>query len=43
MHWHTDEASERGIEGMERTRLVRDDINNRVTAPATELNPGAQS
>ncbi|WP_311380182.1 low molecular weight phosphatase family protein [Arthrobacter sp. ISL-72] len=28
--WETDEPSERGIEGMERMRLVRDDIKSRV-------------
>lgn len=28
--WETDEPSERGIEGMERMRMVRDDIKNRV-------------
>lgn len=28
--WETDEPSERGIEGMERMRLVRDDIKARV-------------
>ncbi|MGC0236582.1 low molecular weight phosphatase family protein [Arthrobacter sp. SD76] len=28
--WETDEPSERGIEGMERMRLVRDDIRARV-------------
>lgn len=28
--WITDEPSERGIEGMERMRLVRDDIRTRV-------------
>ncbi|WP_427136195.1 low molecular weight phosphatase family protein [Pseudarthrobacter sp. S9] len=28
--WETDEPSERGIEGMERMRLVRDDIKYRV-------------
>jgi arsenate-mycothiol transferase len=28
--WDTDEPSERGIEGMERMRLVRDDIARRV-------------
>jgi len=28
--WETDEPSERGIEGMERMRLVRDDIKHRV-------------
>ena len=29
-NWDTDEPSERGIEGMERMRLVRDDIDRRV-------------
>jgi arsenate-mycothiol transferase len=29
-NWDTDEPSERGIEGMERMRLVRDDIARRV-------------
>ncbi|MHA7238578.1 arsenate-mycothiol transferase ArsC [Arthrobacter sp. TMS1-12-1] len=29
--WETDEPSERGIEGIERMRLVRDDILARVT------------
>lgn len=29
-NWDTDEPSERGIEGMERMRLVRDDIKSRV-------------
>ena len=28
--WITDEPSERGIDGIERMRLVRDDITNRV-------------
>jgi arsenate-mycothiol transferase len=28
--WETDEPSEHGIEGMERMRLVRDDIRSRV-------------
>ncbi len=28
--WITDEPSERGIDGMERMRLVRDDIRARV-------------
>jgi arsenate-mycothiol transferase len=28
--WDTDEPSERGIEGIERMRLVRDDIKRRV-------------
>ena len=29
-NWDTDEPSERGIEGLERMRLVRDDIATRV-------------
>ncbi|MCC9176442.1 arsenate-mycothiol transferase ArsC [Arthrobacter sp. zg-Y750] len=29
-NWDTDEPSERGIEGMDRMRLVRDDIQRRV-------------
>lgn len=36
-NWDTDEPSERGIGGMERMRLVRDDIQARVQALATEL------
>ena len=36
-NWDTDEPSERGIEGIERMRLVRVDINNRVLALAEEL------
>ncbi len=36
-NWDTDEPSERGIEGMERMRLVRDDIKNRVTLLGEEL------
>lgn len=35
--WHTDEPSTRGIEGMERMRLVRDDIDARVCALLREL------
>lgn len=35
--WHTDEPSDRGIDGLERMRLVRDDIGERVTALITEL------
>jgi arsenate-mycothiol transferase len=35
--WETDEPSERGIDGMERMRLVRDDILERVTALHTTL------
>jgi len=39
-HWETDEPSERGIDGMERMRLVRDDIKSRVQALVGELQPG---
>jgi arsenate-mycothiol transferase len=35
--WDTDEPSERGIEGMERMRLVRDDIRARVQKLYAEL------
>jgi arsenate-mycothiol transferase len=35
--WETDEPSERGIEGMERMRLVRDDISARVHRLYVEL------
>lgn len=35
--WITDEPSERGIEGIERMRLVRDDIATRVAALARDL------
>lgn len=35
--WETDEPSERGIEGMERMRLVRDDIKGRVQTLYAEL------
>lgn len=37
--WDTDEPSQRGIEGIERMRLIRDDIAARVQHLATELNP----
>lgn len=40
--WHTDEPSERGIEGAERMRLVRDDIARRVRTLHTELTSSAQ-
>ncbi|MHA7175826.1 arsenate-mycothiol transferase ArsC [Arthrobacter sp. Sr24] len=36
-NWDTDEPSERGIEGTERMRLVRDDIKNRVLALMKEI------
>jgi arsenate-mycothiol transferase len=35
--WETDEPSDRGIEGMERMRLVRDDIKARVRKLYAEL------
>lgn len=35
--WHTDEPSQRGIEGMERMRLVRDDIDAHVRALMNDL------
>ena len=35
--WETDEPSERGIEGMERMRMVRDDINARIQKLHAEL------
>jgi arsenate-mycothiol transferase len=36
-NWDTDEPSSRGIEGMDRMRLVRDDIQVRIRALAAEL------
>jgi arsenate-mycothiol transferase len=36
-NWDTDEPSTRGIDGIERMRLVRDDINARVHALLAEL------
>ncbi len=36
-NWDTDEPAQRGIEGMERMRLIRDDIDRRVTALLDEL------
>lgn len=38
--WETDEPSQRGIQGMERMRLVRDDIRGRVEALYAALGPG---
>lgn len=35
--WRTDEPSERGIDGIERMRLVRDDIDARVAVLYEEL------
>lgn len=38
-NWDTDEPSERGIEGIERMRLVRDDIRRRVEKLHSRLVP----
>jgi arsenate-mycothiol transferase len=38
-NWNTDEPSERGIDGIERMRLVRDDIASRVADLAERLSP----
>ncbi len=35
--WETDEPSERGIDGLERMRLVRDDIADRVRSLAADF------
>jgi arsenate-mycothiol transferase len=35
--WDTDEPSLRGIDGIERMRIIRDDINTRVQALADKL------
>ena len=35
--WLTDEPSERGVDGMERMRLIRDDIHARVRTLLAEL------
>ncbi len=35
--WDTDEPSDRGIEGLERMRLIRDDIDARVLDLRTQL------
>jgi arsenate-mycothiol transferase len=36
-NWHTDEPFERGIDGIERMRLVRDDIRGRVQQLSEQL------
>ncbi|GAA4546279.1 hypothetical protein [Pseudonocardia xishanensis] len=36
-NWDTDEPSERGIDGIERMRLIRDDIAGRVAGLLMEL------
>ena len=38
-YWDTDEPSERGIDGIERMRLVRDDIADRVAISSTACRP----
>lgn len=39
VRWQTDEPSERGIEGMERMRIIRDEINQRVRSLVDDLAP----
>ena len=41
--WETDEPSERGIDGIERMRLVRDDIAARTRALAMEMPADGQT
>jgi arsenate-mycothiol transferase len=38
-NWDTDEPTKRNINGIERMRLIRDDINARVQALLAELTP----
>lgn len=40
LNWDTDEPSERGIDGLERMRLIRDDIATRVDTLRSQLLPG---
>lgn len=40
VNWDTDEPSERGIDGLARMRLIRDDIADRVRALVEELTGG---
>ncbi len=42
-NWVTDEPSLRGIDGLERMRLVRDDIDHRVRTLAAELTATANT
>lgn len=42
-NWDTDEPSDRGIDGVERMRLVRDDIAERVASLLEELTDGTAS
>ncbi|MGW0038214.1 arsenate-mycothiol transferase ArsC [Gordonia sp. NPDC003376] len=41
--WDTDEPSARGIDGLERMRLIRDDIAARISALAVRLDTDAAS
>ena len=41
-NWDTDEPSERGIDGIERMRLIRDDIATRVTELIARLTASAR-
>ncbi|MGN2642233.1 low molecular weight phosphatase family protein [Nocardia takedensis] len=41
VNWDTDEPAERGIEGIERMRLIRDDIAARVEHLLAEMSPSA--
>nr|WP_275889327.1 low molecular weight phosphatase family protein [Nakamurella flavida] len=43
VRWDTDEPSERGIDGLERMRLIRDDIAARVRRLTAELSSSATS
>ncbi|MBF9317155.1 low molecular weight phosphatase family protein [Mycobacteroides chelonae] len=36
-YWDTDEPSQRGIDGIERMRLIRDDITDRVRQLASDI------
>jgi arsenate-mycothiol transferase len=40
-NWDTDEPSDRGIDGIERMRLIRDDIAARVRLLAEQLRPAS--
>jgi arsenate-mycothiol transferase len=42
VNWDTDEPSLRGIEGLERMRIIRDDIANRIRILTNELAPERQ-
>ncbi|WP_123026072.1 arsenate-mycothiol transferase ArsC [Mycolicibacterium stellerae] len=41
-NWDTDEPSERGVDGIERMRLVRDDIASRVAQLTSQLESDAK-